>query len=180
MPIPGWCRFSSPGIGSPFVHDPLSHLFCSLCRATAPIPSVGCGGSAAEGINRACASFPRLLRPSLCHSQGHRWVEPGDRPLAPQQLSGRLRFPHRDYPVCSPISPSRRLDGIPGSPGCLPPGSGPSVFTTLPEVLRGRVGLPVPCPLLRPVNGSTGVHARHVPGLFDNASSRFPDSLVPR
>ena len=49
--------------------------------------SYRCGRSAAgEGSNRACASFPGLLQPSVCHSQGHRWVAPGDRPLAPQQL----------------------------------------------------------------------------------------------
>ena len=142
--------------------------------------SCHCGrGSAGEAGNRACASFPGLLQPSLCDSQGHRWVVPGDRPLPPQQLGGCLPFPHGDYPVCFLISPSRRLDGIPGSLGCVPPGSGPSVFATLPEVLRGRVGLPVPHPLLRPVDDSAGVYSRHDPGLFDNASSRFPDSLVP-
>ena len=98
----------------------------------------------------------------------------------PQQLDGCLTFPHGDYTVCSPISPFQRLDGIPGSPGCLPPGSGPSVFATLPKVLHERVCLPVPHPLLRPVDSSSGVHMCHGPGLFDNASSRFPDSPVPR
>ena len=68
-----------------------------------------------------------------------------------------------------------RLDGIPGSPG-----SGPSVFATLPEVLRGRVSFPVSHPLLRPVDGSVGVYTRHGPSLFDHASSRFPHAPVPR
>ena len=97
-----------------------------------------------------------------------------------QQLGGCLPFPHGDYPACSPVSPSRRLDGVLGSPGCVPPGSGPSVFTTLHEVLRGRVGLPVPRPMLRPVDGSAGVYTRHGLGLLDNASSRFLDPPVPQ
>ena len=161
-------------------------LFCSAPSAELQpyfrlwVGSCRCGrGSAGEGGNRACASFPGLLQQSLCDSQGHRWVASGDRPLTPQQLGGCILFPHGDYPVCSPVSPSWRLVGVPGSPGCVPPGSGPSVFTTLPEVFRGRVGLPVPRPLFRPVDGSAGVYTRHGPGLFDNASSRFPDPPVP-
>ena len=143
--------------------------------------SCRCGRSAAgEGSTRTCDSFSGLLQPSFCHSQSHRWVAPGDRPLVPQQLGGRLPFPYGDYPVCSPISPSWRLDGIPGSPGCLPPGSGPSIVSTLPEVLLGGVGLPVPHLLLRPVDGSAGVYACHGPGLIDNASSRIPDPPVSR
>ena len=87
--------------------QPQFRLWAGSCR---------CGrGSAGEGGNRACTSFPGLLQPSLCDSQGHRWVAPGDRPLTPQQLGGCRPFPHGDYPVCSPISPSQRLDGIPGS-----------------------------------------------------------------
>ena len=62
----------------------------------------------------------------------------------------------------------------------LAPGSSPSIFTTLPEVLCGRVGLPVPHPLLQPVDSSAGVYTHHGPGLFNNASSRFPDSPVSR
>ena len=40
--------------------------------------------------------------------------------MTPQQLGGCLPFPHRDCPICSPVSLSGRLDGFPGSPGCVP------------------------------------------------------------
>ena len=180
------------GTGSPLqVSGPISFT-TPLSSVPLPLPSyspTSVRGLALAAVVEAlqvkeaielCTSFPGLLQLSLCDSQGHRWVAPGDRPLTPQQLGGCLPFPHGDYPVCSPISPSQRLDGIPGSPGCIPPCSGPSVFTTLPEVLRVRVGLPVPHPLLRPVDGCAGVYISHGPDLFDNASSRFPDSRVPR
>ena len=144
------------------------------------VDSCRCGGRpAGEGGYQTCSSFPRLLQPSVRDSQGHRWVASGDRSLAPQQLGGCLPFPHGDSPVCAPVSSSGGLDGIPGSPGCLPPGSGPSFFSEVPEVLRGRVVLPVSRPLLRPVDSSAGVYSHHVPGLFDNASPRVPDSPVP-
>ena len=45
-----------------------------------------------QGGYRACSSFTRLLQPSLCDAQGHRWGAPGDRPLAPQRLCGCLHF----------------------------------------------------------------------------------------
>ena len=96
------------------------------------------------------------------------------------RLGGCLPFPHGDYPDRSPVSQGGRLDGIPGPPGCLPPGSGASIFSPVPEVLRGGVSLPVPRLLLRPVDGSSCVHPRHGPCLLDYASSRVPDPPVPR
>ena len=68
--------------------------------------------------------------------------------LSHQRLGGCLPFPHGDCPVRAPVSPARGLDGIPGSPGCLPSGSGSSIFSPLPEVLRGGCGLPVLLPVL--------------------------------
>ena len=133
-----------------------------------------------EGGNRDRSSFPWLLQPSLCDSQGHRWVATGDRPLAPQRLGGCLPFPHGDHSNRSPVSPGGGLDGIPGSPGCLPPGSGASISSPVPEVLRGGVGLPVSCPLLWSVDGSTSIHPRHGSCLIDNASSQVPHPPVPR
>ena len=90
-----------------------------------------------EGGHRDRASFPWVLQSSLCHPQSHRGLATGHQSLTPQRLGRALQFPHGDCSVHSPISPSWRLDGIPGSPGCLPPGSGSSSFSPLPEVLRG-------------------------------------------
>ena len=45
----------------------------------------------------------------------------------------------------------------------------------VPEVLRGGVGLPVPRPLFRPVDGSSGIHTRHGPGLLNYALLRVSD-----
>ena len=50
--------------------------------------------------------------------------------------------------IRSPISQGRGLDGVSGSPRRLPPGSGTSIFSLVPEVLRGGIGFPVSHPLL--------------------------------
>ena len=83
--------------------------------------------------------------------------------FTPLWLGGRLPLPHGDYPDHSSVSLGRGLDGIPGSPGCLPAGSGASIFSPVPEVLQGGVNLPVSRSLFRPVDGSSGVHPRHAP-----------------
>ena len=104
-------------------------------------PGVGscCCGSrpAGEGNHRTGSLFPRLLQPSFCDTKGHWWVAPGDRPLAPQPVGGCLAFSYGDCPVGSPVSLSLGLDGVLGTQGRLPSGSGSSIFTSVPEVLRG-------------------------------------------
>ena len=92
--------------------------------------------------------YPGVLQSPLCHPQGHRGWATGHRSLAPQRLSGALPLSHGDCPVRSPVSPARGLDGILVPPGCLPPGSGTSSFSPLPEVLRGGCGVPVSFPVL--------------------------------
>ena len=95
----------------------------------------------------------------------------GDRPLTPQRVCGCLPFSNGDYIVRSPVVGG--LDGVLGSPG-----SGASIFSPVSEVLCGRVGFPVSRPLLWPVDGSSGIHPHHGPGLRDHASSRVSDSPV--
>ena len=104
----------------------------------------------------------------------------GDRSLRPQRLGGRLPFPCGDCSDRAPVSPGRGLDGIPRSPGCLPPGSGSSIVLPVPEVLRGGHALPVLRPLLRSLDGSPSIHPRHGSCILNHASSRVPHSLVPR
>ena len=163
----------------------LSLRFRYPCRATAVLPSVGwlrplrCQ-ACWQGGYRACSSFARLLQPSLCDSKDHRWVAPGDRPLAPEQLCGCLPFSYGDLPNCSSIPSGRGLVGISGSPGCLPSGAGSSIFSPVPQVLRGSVGLPVPRSLFWPFYGSSGLYPRHGPCLRDHASPGVPDPPVPR
>ena len=104
----------------------------------------------------------------------------GDRPLTPQRFCGCRPLSYGDYTDRSPVSLCGRLDGVPGSPGRLPPGSGSAIFSLVSEVLRREVGLPVPRALFWPVDGSSGIHPRHGPCLHDHASSWVPDSPVSR
>ena len=133
-----------------------------------------------QGGYRACSSFARLLQPSLCDAQGHRWVAPGDRPLAPQRICGCLPLSYGDHPNRSSIPSGRGLVGVPGSPGCLPSGSGSSIFSPVPQVLCGGVGLPVPHSLFWPLDCSSGLYPCHGPCLRDHASSWLPNPLVSR
>ena len=107
-------------------------------------------------------------------------MAPGDRPLAPERLCRCLPFSYGDHPNRSSVPSGKGLVGIPGSPGCLPSGSGSSIFSLVPQVLRGRVGLPVPCSLFWPFYSSSGLYPRHGPCLCDHASSWHPDPPVPR
>ena len=142
---------------------------------------VRCGVHASgKGGHRDRASFAGVLQSPICYSQSHRGLATGHRPLTPQRLGGPLQFSYEDCPVGSPVSPSGRLDGVLGSPGRLPPGSCTSGFSPLPEVLRGRCGVSVYDPMLRPVVRSSSVHSRHGSYLFHHASPRFSSSPLSR
>ena len=118
---------------------------------------------------RICSFDSGLLQPTVCYPEGHRGLAPGYRSPAPQPLRGGLSFSHGDNKVSSPVSSSGRLDGVTGSPGWLPPGSGAPVISALPEVLLGGFGAPILRALLRSVNCSAGVHAGHGPDIFSHA-----------
>ena len=133
-----------------------------------------------QGGYRTSSPYTWLLQPSLCDSQGHWWLTPGDQPLAPQRICGCLSLSYGDHTVRSAVSTVGRLDDVPGSPGRLPSGSGESSFSLASKVLRAGVGLPVSCPLLWFVDGPSSFHPHHGPGLRYHASSRVPDSPVLR
>ena len=96
---------------------------------------VRCGvRTSGKGGHRDRTSFSGVLQSPLCHSQSHRGLAACHRPLMPQWLGGTLQFSYGDCPVRSPVSPSGGLDGVPGSPGRLPPGSCTSGISPVPEV----------------------------------------------
>ena len=169
------------GPGSPLrVSGPISFTTSSLSCSDTPSqlqpqfhPGSGfvqCGVRlGGEGGHRDRASFTGILQSPLCHSLSHRGLATGRRSLTPQRLGGALQFSHGDCSVRSPISP-----------GCLPPGSGSSSFSLLPEVLRGRCGVSVSGPVLRPFIGPSGVHPRHGSYFLNYASPRISSSPLPR
>ena len=173
--VSGPFPFATPSL---FCSTPSSQLQPQFHLGAGPFGrGVRFGG---EGGHRDRASFPGVLQLSFCDPQGHRWVASGDRSLMPQWLGGRLPFPYGDCSDRTPVSPGRGLDGVPGSPGCLPPGSGSSIVSPVPEVLRGGFGLLVSRPLHRSLDGSPNVHLRHGSCILDHATSRVLHSPVPR
>ena len=162
---------SLPGSAPP--PEILSHLHpgdCSCCCG---------GGPAGEGGHRTCLCLPRILQSSVCYSQGHWRVASSDRSLTPQSFCRRLSFSHGDCSVGAPVPPSGGLAYFLRSSKCLPAGSGSSSVSQVSEVLRGRFRLPVPHSLLRPCDGSAGLHPRHGPGLLHHASVWLQDPSLP-
>ena len=176
------------GSGSPLrVSDPFPIATPSLSCSASPAQLqpqfhqgagvVRCGVRlSGKGGHRDRPSFSGVLQSPLCHSQSHRGLATCHRPLMPQRLGGALQFSHGDCPIRSPVSPAGGLDGVPGSPGCLPPGSSSSGFSPLPEVLRGGYGVSVSSPVLRPFLSPSGVHPCHGSYFVHHASPRFSSS----
>ena len=162
------CSFPFPPV-TLFGSDNPSQLFSQF----QPGDCVGrCGGrSPRESSSRTSSFGSGLLQPPLCHPQG-------DRSLTPQPAGPCLPVSHGDSFVGSPISSSGRLDGIPGSPGCLPSGSGAPVISALPEVLRGGLGPAVSRSLFRPLDCPSGVHAGHGPCVCHYAPLRLQDPAL--
>ena len=128
-----------------------------------------------EGSRRTCSFDSRLLQLTVCYPQGHRGLALGYRSLAFQLLGACLSFSHGDSTVGAPVFSFGGLDGVPGSPGRLPPGFGAPIFSALSEVLRMGFGAPIPHALLRPVHCSASVHAGHGPYIFSLAPIWVPN-----
>ena len=176
------------GSGSPlWVSDPFPIATPSLLCSDSPSQLqpqfhhgagvVRCGVRlSGKGGHRDRPSFSRVLQSPLCHSQSHWGLVTCHRPLTPQRLGGALQLSHGDCPIRSPVSPFGGLDGVPGSPGRLPPGSSSSGFSPLPEVLRGGCGVSVSSTVLRPFLSPSSVHPRHGSYFVHHASPRFSSS----
>ena len=118
----------------------------------------GYSGPCGQECGGACSSaFPGLLQSAFRSVEDLRVLETRHRSLDPQSLRGCVALPHRDHPVC-PLCSSGRLDGLHRPPGSLPAGSCPSGLSALPSVCGSEQCLPVLCPLLQPLHGSTGLH----------------------
>ena len=83
------------------------------------------------------------------------------RSLDPQFVRGCVALPHGDHPVGPSLCSSGRLDGLHRPQGSLPAGPCPSGLLALPSVCGSGQCLPVLCPLLRPLHGSTGLLMGH-------------------
>ena len=141
----------------------------------------GHSGSDRQECCGACStSLPRLLQPSIRGVEDLGVVETRHRSLDPQSLRGRVTFQDGDHPVCSPVCPSGRLDGLHRSQGGLPPDSCPSGISPLPSICGSRPSVPVHCSLFWPLHGSAGLLPgrgscfRHSPFL------RYPHEAIPR
>ena len=86
-----------------------------------------------------------------------RILETRHRSLDPQFVRGCVALPHGDHPVGPSFCSPGRLDGLHRPQGSLPAGPCPSRLSTLPSVCGSGQCLPVLCPLLRPLHGSTGL-----------------------
>ena len=135
--------------------------------------------SLCEGGSRTSPLGSRVLQSPICYPESHWGLAAGNRSLLPQPFGPRFQFSHGDFRFGSPVSSSGGLDGVLGSPGRLPSGSGASVIVPLLAVLRGVFGSPVSRAVLRPFVSPAGLHAGHGPGLCHHAPLRVPHPAVP-
>ena len=90
------------------------------------------------------------------------------------------RTSHGDHPVCPPLCSSGQLDGPHRPQGSLPAGPCPCGLSALPSVCGSGQCLPVLCPLLRPVHGSTGLLTGHGSCFLHSPFLGYPHEAVPR
>ena len=122
----------------------------------------GYSGPCGQECCGACSSaFPRLLQPAFRGVEDLRILETRYRSLDPQFVRGCVALPHGDHPVGPSLCSSGRLDGLHRPQGSLPAGPCPSGLLALPSVCGSGQCLPVLCPLLRPLHGSTGLLTGH-------------------
>ena len=135
------------------------------------------------GQVRSGASSPavsRLLQPAVRCLEDLRVLETGYRSLDPQLVRGRSSLPHGDHPVCTAVSSSGRLDGLHRPQGSLPADPCPSGLSSLPSVCCSGPGLPVLCPLLRPVHSPSGLLSGHGSCFRHSPLLGYPHEAVPR
>ena len=143
----------------------------------------GYSGSCSQECGGACSSaFPRLLQPAFRCVEDLRILETRHRSLDPQFVRGCVALPHGDHPVGPSFCSSGRLDGLHRPQGSLP--AGLSGLSALPSVLPSVCGagqcLPVLCPLLWPIHGSTGLLTGHGSCFRHSPFLGYPHEAVPR
>ena len=141
----------------------------------------GYSGPCGQECGGACSSaFPGLLQPAFRSVEDLRVLETCHRSLDPQSLRGCVALPHGDHPVCPSLCSSGRLDGLHRPQGSLPAGPCPSGLSELPSVCGSGQCLPILCPLLWPLHGSTGLLTGHGSCFRHSPSLGYPHEAVPR
>ena len=141
----------------------------------------GYSGPCGQECSGSCSSpFPRLLQPAFRCVEDLGVLETRHRSLVPQSLRGCVALPHGDHPVCPSLCSSGRLDGLHRPQGSLPAGPCPSGLSALPSVCGSGQCLPVLCPLLRSLHGSTGLLTGHGSCFRHSPFLGYPHAAVPR
>ena len=133
-----------------------------------------------EGSSRASSHFSRVLQQGLRGSEGLRSLEADNRPFHLKSVCGIYEFPHGDSPVGAGVGPTRGLDDLGGSPGCILSDSCASGVQEVSQVYEFHRGSPIQGPLFRFDHSTSGVYASHGPGVSNNASDGVPHGAVSR
>ena len=139
-------------------------------------PGVRSTGPVREGSYRTRSHVARLFQSRLCGPESFRGLASHHRLVPFQQVCGENQVPDGDSPVSLGLYPEGRLDGVTGSEGRLPSGSGSSGESTLPS-LRHRGGrLPVQGPMFRSQDLTTSFYEGHGSCFSNFAQSRYTDA----
>ena len=135
---------------------------------------------AKSAVELAPLPSPRLLQPTFRCVEDLGVLETRHRSLVPQSLRGCVALSHGDHPVCPSLCSSGRLDGLHRPQGSLPAGPCPSGLSALPSVCGSGQCLPILCPLLRTLHGSTGLLTGHGSCFRHSPFLGYPHAAVPR
>ena len=130
--------------------------------------------------SRTSSSNSGLLQPDVCGPKSLGVLETYNRSLDSQQEREVREVQDGDSSICSSFDQNRGLDGVPGSPGCLPSNPHSSGIEEVPQIHNSGGVVSIQGTLLRSHNSSSSVHSGHGPYFGHYASSRLPDSPLPR
>ena len=133
-----------------------------------PRPPAGGRGHAIQGrLGESGRPGSRLLQSPFPGGKGLGRLETRDRPLSPQRVREANPVQNGDCLLSPPLGKRGRLPGIHQPEGLLLLGARPSFLPEVAPFRLGRIGPPVPSPLLRIIDRPSGLHTgvRHSVGL---------------
>ena len=156
---PGQLPCSLPGLASsPFSHPGIVSNVPGRLSSGSSLVAIDRGDACQRSLRNRPRSRSRLLQSPLPGGEGVWRLETHDRSLAPERVCPADSVQDGNSRFCTIICQREGFSSFPGSEGCLLSDPNPSIFEEAIEVHVGGDGLPVPSPVFRTVDRSSGLH----------------------
>ena len=138
---------------------------------------VGSSTQRSSGGRRTNAGF---LQQDLCCHQSLRRISSNNRSFSVKQLCQENQVSYGNNSNGPGCRPKRRLDGLSGSPRCLPPRTNPPKESKVSPICMESEGSPIQSPMFRPDQGSTSIHQNHGSDFGLSPQARNSPTSIPR